>query len=116
MFVLLLFIVWKSRIRNITFLKYAFNTDILVGKVSLILNEAKDKAKAANDYSYRFENWKNSATDELFPQGDPVLAVIYLDLQFCMDLLQHEKNVIIMHGDIIDPIWWRKNIIPSIIL
>ena len=43
------------------------------------------KAKEIND-SYRFDNCKNSATDELFHQGNPVLAAVDLGSQFCLEL------------------------------
>lgn len=88
----LLFIVCKSSVRNIIyFIKYAFDVDVSIGKVCSILDEATAKAKQVND-SYRFESCKNSATDELFHQGDPVLAAIDLDSQFCLELQQEDTR------------------------
>ena len=89
MVVVLLFIICKTSVRNIVyFIKYAFGVDVSVGKVCSILDEATAKANEVNS-SYRFDNCKNSATDELFHQGSPVLAAIDLDSQFCLEL-QHE--------------------------
>ncbi|WP_151194420.1 transposase [Cysteiniphilum sp. JM-1] len=88
MIVVLLFIICKSSVRSIVyFIKYALGVDVSVGKVCSILDEATVKAKEVND-SYRFDNCKNSATDELFHQGNPVLAAIDLDSQFCLELQQ----------------------------
>lgn len=92
MIVALLFIICKSSVRNIIyFIKHAFDVDISVGKVCSILDEATAKAKEVND-SYRFDSCKNSATDELFHQGNPVLAAIDLDSQFCLELQQEDTR------------------------
>lgn len=89
MVVVLLLIICKTSVRNIVyFIKYAFGVDVSVGKVCSILDEATAKANEVNS-SYRFDNCKNSATDELFHQGSPVLAAIDLDSQFYLEL-QHE--------------------------
>lgn len=91
MLIVLMFIVCKVSIRNIaTFMKLAVDIDISTGKISSILDAATDKAKIAND-SYRLDQCHNSATDEIFHQGDPVLAAIDLDSQFCMEL-QYEDT------------------------
>jgi hypothetical protein len=92
MVVTLLFIICKSSIRNIIyFIKHAFDVDVSVGKISSILDNATAKATEVND-SYRFDNCKNSATDEIFHQGDPVLAALDLDSQFCLELQQEDTR------------------------
>ncbi|MED7789586.1 transposase [Francisella sp. 19X1-34] len=82
----LLFMICKSSIRDtISFIKYAVDMDVSSGYVSSILDQTTSKATEVNN-SYDLSNCKNSATDEIFHQSQPVLTSIDLDSQFCMEL------------------------------
>lgn len=92
MIIVLLFIICKVSIRDIVmFMSYAFDIKRSIGKVLSVLDDATSKAKQVND-SYRLDKCKNSATDELFHQGNPVLTAIDLESQFCMELQKEDSR------------------------
>ena len=91
MIITLLFVFVKASVRDTClFLQYAFDFNISPATVINILDDATASAKTANE-SYEFSACKNSSTDEMFHQTNPVLAAIDLDSKFCM-LLKNEEN------------------------
>ena len=75
--------------------KAFYNLDVGYGKVFAIVRQAEEQAAAFNR-SVGLEAIKAAALDELFSQGDPVLAGIDLDTDYLF-LLEHHPPSELAH-------------------
>lgn len=76
-------LICESSYRNITFfMKTMFNYHVSQGAVFNILDEAAVKAAQINQ-SYDLSSIKDSAADELFHWGSPILAAVDIPSRFC---------------------------------
>jgi hypothetical protein len=88
--VLALHLICKASYRDIQFfLQTMFNYSLSLGSVFNIIDEASDTAVAINQ-SYRLEGIKESAADEIFHGGKPILTTVDIPSRFCALLVNAE--------------------------
>ena len=76
-------LICESSYRNIQFyLKTMYNHPVSLGTVFNILDNATEKALPINQ-SYDLSHIKDSASDELFHWGSPILATVDIPSRFC---------------------------------
>ena len=83
-------LICESSYRNIMFyVATMYNYHVSLGTVFNILDEAADKAPPINQ-SYDLSLIKDSASDELFHWGSPVLATVDIHSRFCALLVKED--------------------------
>jgi len=88
--VLALYLICKSSYRDIQFfLQTMFNYSLSLGSVFHIIEEASATAAKINQ-SYSLSNIKESAADEIFHRGKPVLTAVDIPSRFCALLMNAE--------------------------
>lgn len=76
----------KASYRDVQmFLHDVFDTDISIGTIANILNDACHKAAEIN-ISYRLDTIEQSASDEIYHRNKPHLAVVDIHSRFCTSL------------------------------
>ena len=83
-------LICESSYRNIMFyVATMYNYHVSLGTVFNILDEAADKAPPINQ-SYDLSLIKDSASDELFHWGSPILATVDIPSRFCALLVKED--------------------------
>lgn len=83
MVTLALWLICKSSYRDtIFFIRIVFNYSVSIGTVFNVIDEAAEKARKINQ-SYDLSGIKDSASDEVFHWGKPILATVDIPSRFC---------------------------------
>lgn len=89
--ILALWLICKSSYRDtMFFIRFIFNYSVSLGTIFNVINDAAEKAEKINR-SYDLSGIKDSASDEVFHWGKPILATVDIPSRFCASLTS-EKN------------------------
>lgn len=92
MVILALWLICKSSYRDtLFFIRIIFNHSVSLGTIFNVIDEAADKAKKINR-SYDLSGIKDSASDEVFHWGKPILATVDIPSRFCASLTAEEHR------------------------